>query len=90
MRAVWKFPLDLAKTQIVYMPLDAQMLHVAVQGDNICLWAGVDPSLHEEAVEPRMIQIVGTGAEELPDAGAWHLGSVQMGPFVWHVFEIDL
>lgn len=85
MRAVWKFPLSHAAVQDVQMPKGAQILHVGLQGDRICIWAGVDPVLHD--MQPRRIQVVGTGHEELP-GNVWHLGTVQQGPYVWHVFEV--
>ncbi len=86
MRAVWKFPLGRASIQDVQMPRDAQILHVGLQGGWLNVWAGVDPVFRDDTV-PRRIQVVGTGHEELPD-NVWHLGTVQQGPYVWHVFEV--
>lgn len=82
MRAIWKYPLDVTDQQTVGMPAAAQVLSVADQAGALTVWALVDT---EAAIEPRRFWIVGTG-RPMPVSGATFLGSVQQGPFVWHVF----
>ena len=90
---VWKFPLALATTQRIDMPLGATTLYVAVQesrepGANgihhvqtLTLWALVDDRAESEE---RIFGVVGTG-HPAPDKG--YIGSAMMDELVWHVFE---
>ena len=84
-RAVWKYPLDLASSQTLALPVGAEIIHVGIDRFNaICMWATVNPKVTN--TEHRVFNIVGTGAVELTDAMT-HVGSVVQGDFVWHVFE---
>lgn len=84
-RTIWKFPLAIADTQVVAMRSGAKVLAVQAQGDALCLWAIVDPDAPDEAVEFR---IHGTGHPLPNDAHRYeHVGTVQQGAFVWHVFR---
>lgn len=81
---VWKFVLRRAELQDVEMPVGAKVLHVAMQGHDITLWAWVDP---DAKVESRRFAITGSGAPApTPDQARYH-GTVIDGAFVWHVFE---
>jgi hypothetical protein len=84
MRAVWKFPLMLQDSQSVYMPTNADLLTVQMQGEQICLWALCEP---ENGMSPRIILIHGTG-NPIGDIEGY-IGTVQMlgGKLVFHVFE---
>lgn len=79
---VWKFHLYLTDTQHVAMPTGAELLHVDVQDDMLCLWAKVDAGA---PVEQRRIFVSGTGNPCPPEVV--HVGSTVMPPFVWHVWE---
>ena len=98
---IWKFELRITEVQEVLMPAGAELLSVADQHGNLCLWAMVDPSEHHQ---PRVIEIVGTGnpmqsrtdvelnsSNTVTESGARierkFIGTVVMNPFVWHVFE---
>jgi len=83
-RAIWKFALELADYQQVEMPEGAEIISVAVQGELVCLWAIVNPA---RPAEYRGIQIVGTG-NPIPANLQRFIGTVQIPPFVWHVFEV--
>jgi hypothetical protein len=82
-KTIWKFIVDITRLQTIIMPIGAEILHVDVQHDLICLWAMVDPNA---AREPRVIEVVGTG-HSMPNEERKHLGTVLMDPFVWHIFE---
>lgn len=95
---IWKYVLELQDYQTIVMSEGAQILSVAVQGagrsvydkGDICLWAMVDTS---KASERRHIEIIGTGNPVPDDKGLDRkfIGTVQQGPFVWHIFEkIDM
>ena len=84
-KKIFKYPLEPspASTQPLDLPAGAEVLHVGEQYMGIQLWAKVDPNAEPET---RFFRIYGTG-QTLPD-DAVHLGTVQMNPFIWHVFEL--
>ena len=82
---IWKFPLVIADRQIVKMPVASQILSAQMQGDTLCLWALVDPAA---PVADRLIEILGTG-NPAPEEYRRYISTVQMGPLVWHVFELS-
>lgn len=81
---IWKYLLDIADIQIINLPGHSKPLSVQVQNGELCLWA-----LVEETMPLRWswrVRIVGTG-HPFPDyLTCQFLGTVQMGPLVWHVF----
>lgn len=86
---IFKYSLALTRVQGVSMPRNAQILSVQYQEGLLCMWALVDG-----AAEPvkREICIYGTGHEVFvaPTRRAVllsYVGTVQQGPFVWHVFD---
>ena len=84
MKQIWKFPLKVADLQTISMPVDTKLLSVQSQNGIMCLWALVDPQ-HPRS-EFRAIRIFGTGlkCDVAPDR---FIGTVQIGQFVWHVFD---
>jgi hypothetical protein len=64
------------------MPQGAKVVHVGEQNGDIYLWASVNPNMLEER---RTFTVVGTGHKAPPDSV--YVGTVQIHPFVWHVFE---
>ena len=84
MRAVWKYPLPLIEGAFhVYDIPDGIVRLVGEQSCTIMMWVEVDP---EAPPTRRTFQIVGTGHPEI-DEGFVYLGTVQIGMFVWHVYE---
>jgi len=81
MRTIWKYPLAHGYQEVV-MPEGATLLHVALQGDQITLWAEVTP---EQPTQEVYIHVIGTDHVVL--SGADYIGTVQQGRFVWHVYE---
>lgn len=82
-RVIWKYELTITDAQFIDMPADAEILSVQMQGDTLCLWALVQPIAE---LRGRVIYVVGTG-NPFPIGRVKHLGTVQQGMFVWHVFE---
>ena len=82
---IWKYELRVDDRLTVIMPRGARILSVGVQGKTICLWAMVTPETAEQ--ERRIIAIYGTG-NPLPDDPGTFIGTVQVPPVVWHVFEV--
>ncbi len=73
----------------IEMPIGAELLHLAMQGEQLCLWALVDP-----AAPPitRTFRILATGDTIVEhESRVTHIGTVLMaeGRLVFHVFEID-
>ncbi len=81
---VFKYPLTDASTQVLQLPIGADILDVQEQQAQLVLWALVDPTA---PTEERIIQIVGTGNPAPSDLGRF-LATVQhdAGRSVAHVF----
>jgi hypothetical protein len=91
MQTIWKYELKVTDEQTVDMPSGAMILSVAAVelgwdsgaiGAVLTVWARVDS---EQPMEARTFFVVGTG-NQMPKKGTVYLGTVQMPPFVWHVF----
>lgn len=85
---IWKYVLQAETTQAVMIPWQSQILCVAAQGEDVCLWALVNPSLQ---VEPRVIEVYGTG-HEMKSAplhkSRRYIGTAHLSNgLVFHVFE---
>jgi len=87
-KVVWKFPLKVEPKQNLILPLGAQVLCLQNQRDIPTIWALVNPK--EERREKRLIQMVGTGHDELSPSGGDYIGTFQYnhGSLVWHFFHI--
>lgn len=85
MQAIYKYPIEIADTQYVEMPLGAQILSAQMQGGQLCLWAKVEPD--EKKMLKRKILVFGTG-HPMPMAHGAFVDTVQMGSLVWHVFAL--
>lgn len=87
MRAVWKYPLVLHfATQVIEMPEEAEVIHVAEQNGAPTLWALVET---ERRTTERRFFTRATGQEVWTQGidAFVHVGTLFSGPFVWHVFE---
>ena len=88
--AIWKYEIpSLAPGRhTVYMPDDAQVLHVGLQGGRPHIWAAVDPTAPKE---PRVFRVYYTGHEVELGNAQHYLGTVQVpltsGELVLHIFE---
>jgi hypothetical protein len=89
MQTIWKFstPLkSITDTMIIDMPAGACVLTAGEQGNDLCIWAIVEP---EHRMEKRRFYIRGTGHELGEAAGARYIGTAHMVVvgLVLHVFE---
>ena len=84
-RTIWKYRLDMMDTQNVLIPKEAELLSAQMQGDDLMLWALVNP---DEPKRVRTIEIIGTG-NPCANVKRKHISTAQMGALVWHVFERD-
>lgn len=81
MPVVHKVHVELQDQAHILMPTDAKIIMVAEQHGAITIWFEHDNG----PLTPRTIHIHGTG-HPFP-AGQKHVGSLQMGEFVWHLYE---
>jgi len=85
-RIVYKYKVEAnLETQPISIPVDSQILKVGVQEGDIYIWAWEDPAMEHE---DRQIEVYGTGQWMSDgDFNRVHLGTVEVGVFIWHVFE---
>ena len=85
MKTVWKYqvngPVLISRTHL-RMPRKARLVHLESQGNEICVWAEVET---KEETQERCLGIYGTGHPISKDAA--YVGTTQIPPFVWHVYE---
>lgn len=84
---VWKYELAISSDNMpvaIAMPVGAQILTTQLQADKICLWAKVNPVGDSEQ---RYFVTVMTGESMMPSPGLY-IGTVQVGAFVVHVYEV--
>jgi len=84
---IYKYVLNVERTQHVSTPEGARVLSVGCQGDNICVWALVDP---KRPMTQWRYDIYGTGhvfeREDLEGMGFLDTVSMHGGSLIWHVF----
>lgn len=83
MQVIWKYPLEIATDVRLQMPAGARLLTVQIQNETPCLWAVVDPRAEKEL---RVFSWYGTGHEH-SSIPCTHIGTVQLGALVFHLFE---
>ncbi len=76
--------LGLISEWTIMMPAGARFLSAQEQDGLICMWFQHDGA----PAEWRHFKIVGTG-HPFVSAGVTFLATVQIPPFVWHVFEMQ-
>jgi hypothetical protein len=83
MRKIWKF--ELAEKSTLQLPVDAEILTVGSQKDQICLWVALDTTAPKV---DRHFVTVGTG-QVIASEAVTFLGSAFLydNQFVFHVFE---
>lgn len=87
MGTIWKFPIDMDGF-VLTLSSNARVVHVAMQGDQPCVWIQHHPEAGEQL--KREFRVFGTG-HPIPNEWCWnvdagHVGSWQDGPFVWHLY----
>ena len=80
---IYKYLLMITDEQLLTVPEGAAVLHVGEQDGELCVWCLIDPKAPNVQ---KMVRIYGTGNPYDGDLEQFHVGSVQIGPFVWHVF----
>lgn len=88
-KVIYKYQLSrFTSNSFLALPLQAEVLSVALQDENFVLWALVD--MHQQVTELRLFSVVGTGWELSSDlySGGKYIGRIDESPYVWHVFEV--
>lgn len=80
MKQIWKYDVDEGS---IRMPIGAKILSLQLQNNRPKMWAVVDPNA---GTEMRTFEIVGTGID-FDDTDFTFIGTFQVNPFVWHLFE---
>ncbi len=84
MKTIWKYPVTMGRwTQS--MPVDAEILLVQVQHEEVQMWVLVDPDAIREG---REFEVYGTG-HSIPENSGKFIGTFQLegGALVFHLFE---
>lgn len=85
---IFKYELEIVDRQEILIQDGARVLCAQVQNKNLYLWAMVDDTKQPTMQLP--VHIVGTGNPISRDVSGLnsvaYIGTVQMPPFVWHIF----
>jgi len=96
MEIIYKYKIPVSPDHLkrfkLYIPYDAEILSVQLQGGKPVIWAKLETQ--EQSVE-RTFVIYGTGIEimrgdcgyDLVDCELNYVGAWQQPPYVWHLFE---
>lgn len=88
-RKIFKYPIEIRDKVKVEMPLGSQIISVHRVGEELCLYAIVNPEIKDMTI--KVIEIIGTGNPYKSDLSVQRafLGTVVLkkGAFVAHVFE---
>ncbi len=86
METIFKYIIEPNEEEIM-MQVGAEILSVAFQQDNFCLWAKVDP---EASVCKRRFKVFVTGRriQIEADASLKFIGTGFLGGLVFHAFEV--
>jgi hypothetical protein len=85
MRTVYKYRVPIDDTSVVELPRGAQVIRFGCQGNEIFLWAVVDPA--EKETTKHIYWIRGTG-HPIPDSLGVYICSVDLpNGLVFHIFD---
>jgi hypothetical protein len=83
MKTIFKYKLETTGIQTISMPIGAGIVHTALQGENICIWAIVNDG---NDLEMRIFHIFGTG-HPITGGDLKYISTVHVGALVFHIFE---
>lgn len=88
MKKVFKYLLEITDSNTLFLPVEYQILTVAMQGDELYLWALIDPNT--EFLDRVKVRVAGTGHPIEEDIKKY-LGTFMLhsGALVFHVFEVE-
>lgn len=80
---IFKYPLNIEATQILYIPGRFKVLSFQLQGYIPTLWVLADKEYSSVAVQ---FEMYGTGQEVNYTDETNYCGTIQQDGFVWHLF----
>lgn len=83
MKVIWKYEIPIAEQFSLAIPQYGEILSVQLQNNKPKMWVVVDS---DEETIVRTFQLVGTGNKEIKN-GMLYIGTFQMPPYVWHLYE---
>ena len=84
---IWKYPLSRIAMTTAEMPVHSQVLIAQIQGDQLVIWALVDP---KQPLEKRYFFATFTG-EEIKGAILGYYGTAQdLDGLAYHIVEIQI
>jgi hypothetical protein len=90
MKKIFKYPIEIVDAQVLVLPLGAKVVSAIAQGDDLVIYALVEPTVEfKKNVE---IRIVGTGHDVTFDLQKFKfLNSISTwgGRLIWHVFYAE-
>jgi hypothetical protein len=90
MKKIFKYPIEVVDAQVLVLPLGAKVLSAIAQGDDLVVYALVEPIVEfKKNIE---IRIVGTGHDVTFDLQKFKfLNSISTwgGRLIWHVFYAE-
>jgi len=89
-KEILEFPEDGGMIVELKLPVYAHILTAQVQNGKITLWYMWNLEVKDEEKETRKFSIIGTGWEiDKKLLVSTYINTVQLGPFVFHVFEVS-
>jgi len=85
MRTIHKYALEVTDRQTVSLPQGARILTAQLHEGQLVMWAEVDDLSDDR--EERTVRIFGTGNPIAHGFTLDYIASVQMRPYVWHIYE---
>ena len=90
MKKIFKYPIEIVDAQVLVLPLGARVLSAITQGDDLVVYALLEPTVEfKKNIE---IRIVGTGHDVTFDLQKFKfLNSISTwgGRLIWHVFYAE-
>lgn len=90
MKKIFKYPIEVVDAQVLVLPLGAKVLSAIAQGDDLVVYALVEPTVEfKKNIE---IRIIGTGHDITFDLQKFKfLNSISTwgGRLIWHVFYAE-
>jgi hypothetical protein len=87
-KTIYKYELQITDEQGINMPIGAEILTAQMQGENLQLWALVDP---DRDIKKRFFEVIGTGHDVtcFSNTERKYISTVQLsgGKLIFHVFE---
>ena len=81
---IYKYPLEIKERQVVRLPRTSEFLSVINQNDKIVMYWKIDDT--EDMFVDEEIYVIGTG-NPMDERIDYHLGTVKIGDYVWHIFQ---